>query len=42
MRNDLRKGRGLGESMTALEATAVPMPTNTYITAFVPFERITS
>jgi hypothetical protein len=40
MRNPLRKGLWLRDSMTSLDATYVPLPTHTYITAFVPLERI--
>ena len=40
MRNPLRKGRWLRETMTDLHATRVPVATDTYMTAFVPLERI--
>jgi len=42
MRNPLRKGRWLRETMTDLHATNVPLATDTYIATFVPLGRIDS
>ena len=36
MRNDLRKGLRVGETMLLVDATCVPLGSNTYTAAFVP------